>query len=49
MPGSGQIPKFFCPEENLHFQTKFLNFSEKFVDSSPKISDDLFSFFSHLP
>jgi len=23
MPGAGQIPTFFCPEENLHFPTNF--------------------------
>ena len=39
MPRAGQIPKFFCPEENLHFPK---NVSRKIFDSSRTNSDDLF-------
>src|SRR6218665_1450811 len=46
MPGAGQVPKFFCLEESLHFPTNFSIFSKVF---SIRLPEFLTTFFRHLP
>src|SRR6218665_2656414 len=46
MPGAGQVPKNFCPEESLHFPTNFSIFSKVFSIRLPVF---LTTFFRHLP